>query len=81
MGIFLFPSPTTGLSTRELMVQQVNVRYFRQQGADVRDFACDFLIEVDNLDFNEVVLISSTKTTTKIFPMSRFSQESQFVVD
>ncbi len=53
MGIFLFPSPTTGLSTRQLMVQHVNARYFRQQGADVRDFACDFLIEVDSLDYSE----------------------------
>ncbi len=53
MGIFLFPSPTTGLSTYQLMVQQVNARYFRQQGADVRNFTCDFLIEVDNLDYSE----------------------------
>ncbi len=53
MGIFLFPSPTTGLSTCQLMVQQVNARYFCQQGADVRDFACDFLIKVDILDCNE----------------------------
>ncbi len=53
MGIFLFLSPTTGLSTYQLMVQQVNARYFCQQGADVRDFACDFLIEVDNLYYSE----------------------------
>ncbi|RXN33565.1 SH3 domain-containing -like protein [Labeo rohita] len=53
MGIFLFPSPTTGLSTRQLMVQHVNARYFRQQGADVRDFACDFLIEMNSLDYSE----------------------------
>ncbi|KAL0151904.1 hypothetical protein M9458_052796 [Cirrhinus mrigala] len=53
MGIFLFPSPTTGFSTRQLMVQHVNARYLRQQGADVRDFACDSLIEMDSLDYSE----------------------------
>ncbi len=35
------------------MAQQINGRYFREQGADMRDFSCDFLIEVDNLDYNE----------------------------
>lgn len=45
MDIFLFPSSTTGLSTHQL--------YFHQQETDVRDFACDFLIEVDNLDYSK----------------------------
>ncbi len=35
MGIFLFPSPTTGLSTYQLMVQEVTARYFRQQGLKI----------------------------------------------
>ncbi len=44
MGIFLFPSPTTGLYNCQVMVQHVNARYIRQQGADMRDSACEFLI-------------------------------------
>ncbi len=52
MGIFLFPSPTTGLSTRQILAQHINSHYFRQQGADVREFACDFFIEVDQLDYS-----------------------------
>ncbi len=53
MGIFLFPSPTTVLSTRQLRAQHVNSCYFRQQGTDVREFACDFLIEVDHLEYSD----------------------------
>ncbi len=53
MVIFLFPSPTTGLSTRQILAQHVNSRYFRQQVANVREFACDFLIKVDLLDYSE----------------------------
>ncbi len=54
MVIFLFPSPTTEVSIRQILAQHVNSRYFRQQVADVREIACDFLIKGDLLDYSEV---------------------------
>ena len=49
MGSFLFSSPSNYLQ----LARYVSFNYIRQQGADVRDFACSLLIKVNHMSYTE----------------------------
>ncbi len=53
MGIFLFPSPNSWGSVRDQMVQIIQRVSLCQRGADIQDFACDFLAVINDLDYQD----------------------------
>lgn len=53
MGIFLFPSHSCWGSFKDQVVWIIQHLSVRQRGSDIRDCACDFLVVVNDLDYED----------------------------